>query len=244
MTDESFSNCIDCNELIRLNARKCHHCGSFQDWRRFSMQSTTTLSLLIALITVSTFAYNSWRSQNPITGIHASTRIEQTEEILDLINTGEVSIAVKSVRIALRVGKQTSAPSDTSVNPDYLRYANEILQNVSLRSIGIINPKNSKSLKIEYIPGLDYSDQIAFRGGSVDKFNDILLALQWQSEDLPAFKEEILCEYTINYAFISKHESSKNRELKLSASCKSVSRIGSQHMKAFCAKEGEFCKAE
>ena len=61
MPPESQKICLDCLEPIPAKARKCLKCGSFQDWRRFTGQSATTLSLLIALITVSTFAYNTWR---------------------------------------------------------------------------------------------------------------------------------------------------------------------------------------
>jgi hypothetical protein len=46
--------CIVCQEDIRKMARKCIHCDSFQDWRRYLNFSNTVLALLVALLSVST----------------------------------------------------------------------------------------------------------------------------------------------------------------------------------------------
>lgn len=48
--------CWACRTSISPGAKKCITCDCFQGWRRFLDFSSTTLSLLIALITVSTFA--------------------------------------------------------------------------------------------------------------------------------------------------------------------------------------------
>lgn len=48
--------CKVCCESIQDGARKCIHCDSFQDWRRFLNMSGTVLALLVALITVSSTA--------------------------------------------------------------------------------------------------------------------------------------------------------------------------------------------
>lgn len=44
--------CIVCGELIKSTAKKCIHCDSFQDLRRFLPISNTMLALVIALISV------------------------------------------------------------------------------------------------------------------------------------------------------------------------------------------------
>src|SRR5262249_50643423 len=49
--------CVVCREPIRRSARKCIHCDSYQDWLRARLPvSTSVLSLLVALVTVSTAA--------------------------------------------------------------------------------------------------------------------------------------------------------------------------------------------
>lgn len=50
--DEPRAECSTCREPIRTGARKCTHCDSFQDWRRFISLSASTLALLVALISV------------------------------------------------------------------------------------------------------------------------------------------------------------------------------------------------
>jgi hypothetical protein len=44
--------CPVCREPIKAGARKCVHCNSALDWRRFLGVSETTLALLVALVTV------------------------------------------------------------------------------------------------------------------------------------------------------------------------------------------------
>jgi hypothetical protein len=44
--------CPICRELIKRGARKCIHCDSALDWRRWLGVSETTLALLVALVTV------------------------------------------------------------------------------------------------------------------------------------------------------------------------------------------------
>ena len=59
MTDEESSarngtRCFACMERLAPGATKCSHCGSFQNWRRYLGLSSVVLSLLVALISVST----------------------------------------------------------------------------------------------------------------------------------------------------------------------------------------------
>ena len=44
--------CLACFEEINIDATKCKHCGSFQDWRKNIILSNSILALLIALISV------------------------------------------------------------------------------------------------------------------------------------------------------------------------------------------------
>lgn len=49
-------SCRTCGEPISSSASKCVHCQSWQDWRSMFATSTTVLSLLVALISVTTAA--------------------------------------------------------------------------------------------------------------------------------------------------------------------------------------------
>jgi hypothetical protein len=49
--------CRVCRKSIPVGALKCTECDSFQDWRRHLNLSSTVLSLLVALISVSTVAF-------------------------------------------------------------------------------------------------------------------------------------------------------------------------------------------
>jgi len=48
--------CLECAYDIPYESKKCKECGSFQDWRRYLTFSSITISLMIALITVTTLS--------------------------------------------------------------------------------------------------------------------------------------------------------------------------------------------
>ena len=48
--------CTTYGEEIAASARKCIHCDTWQDWRRYLVFSNTVLALLVALISVATVA--------------------------------------------------------------------------------------------------------------------------------------------------------------------------------------------
>jgi hypothetical protein len=48
----SSKACTTCGEEIAASARKCTHCGTWQDWRRYLVFSNTILALLVALVSV------------------------------------------------------------------------------------------------------------------------------------------------------------------------------------------------
>lgn len=51
---DSIKRCRDCNEEINSDAKKCRHCGSYQNWQYRLNLSNSVIALLIALISVST----------------------------------------------------------------------------------------------------------------------------------------------------------------------------------------------
>lgn len=51
MADQS-STCRECRNDIIQGARKCSVCNAYQDWRRYMLFGNTTLTLLVALISV------------------------------------------------------------------------------------------------------------------------------------------------------------------------------------------------
>ena len=53
--------CRTCGEEIAASAQKCIHCDSYQDWRRFFAFSSPVLALLVALVSVATFAVPIFR---------------------------------------------------------------------------------------------------------------------------------------------------------------------------------------
>jgi len=48
--------CLTCKEPIREGAKKCKTCDSYQDWRRHLQISSSVLALLVALVSVLSFA--------------------------------------------------------------------------------------------------------------------------------------------------------------------------------------------
>jgi hypothetical protein len=55
-SDRHKKQCTTCGEEIAYTARKCIHCDSYQDWRRYLTFSSTVLALLVALLSVATVA--------------------------------------------------------------------------------------------------------------------------------------------------------------------------------------------
>jgi len=59
---QSKARCVACMEPIAAGAKKCVHCGSYQNWRRFLNVGTGMLSLMVALISVLTVATPVFKS--------------------------------------------------------------------------------------------------------------------------------------------------------------------------------------
>ena len=62
-SEESKKHCRMCYALMPISARKCTVCQSYQDWQRYLSGSSVVLSLLVALVSVLTFALPIWKHQ-------------------------------------------------------------------------------------------------------------------------------------------------------------------------------------
>ncbi|WP_282605396.1 hypothetical protein [Pelagibius sp. Alg239-R121] len=241
MPSDEQKCCPDCLEPLHPLARKCVKCGSFQDFRRFTGQTSLVLSLLIALITVSTFVYNAWRSQNPIAGIDISTRVEQTEEVLDVVNTGEMPLSLRSVKLAIKFEENADLTTtyrlitiQDMVTENQLQMMNRALSSIALRSAGVIRPQDSKALRLEYVTTESYTSTVYLVALEPRVFGQIVSELEAKAEHLSELP--VSCEYLVEYAFISKLSSADILERRVPANCGSMARIGRAHLEHFCAQ--------
>lgn len=85
-----FKRCGTCSSLIPIDAKKCTECGSFQDIRRFFSFSSTVLGLLVALISVLTFAIPLWEKTFRV------ERLEINAQMLDVDGIGRANFAVSN----------------------------------------------------------------------------------------------------------------------------------------------------
>ena len=87
--------CKVCRKPIEIGARKCTECDSYQDWRRHFSIGTVVLSLLIALISVTT------------TGIQVMQGLlakEQSDIRFSLLRYGPDSIKIMGSNLGDRAG--------------------------------------------------------------------------------------------------------------------------------------------
>lgn len=96
----SKSVCRICLKPIELGAKKCTECGSYQDWRRHFSFGTVALSLLIALISVSTTAIQVAKS------LMAK---EQSDLRFSLVKYGPNGIMIMGSNLGDRAGALKSA---------------------------------------------------------------------------------------------------------------------------------------
>lgn len=84
--------CRFCKAELKTGSTFCTDCNHFQNWRRLLFFGTSTLSLLIALISVATVFYSSIRDTFFYTNI---VRLTGSEELLKIYNFSEKPIVVK-----------------------------------------------------------------------------------------------------------------------------------------------------
>jgi len=56
-------HCRECYSLMPAKANKCIACGSAQNWQRFVAEGTSVFALLVALVSVLTFAAPIWKHE-------------------------------------------------------------------------------------------------------------------------------------------------------------------------------------
>jgi hypothetical protein len=107
--DESRSSkaCTTCGEKIAASARKCIHCGTWQDWRRYLVFSNTVLALLVALVSVAAVAGPVFRDMLVTKDsrlIGSFQGVTDNEAVFVIFNsgnrpgtTGEVSVLIASL---------------------------------------------------------------------------------------------------------------------------------------------------
>jgi ribosomal protein L40E len=107
MSEESDHNpkvCRQCRLAIPFEARICHHCNSYQDWRGHLNVSSTVLALVVALISVLT---NAIPAINTAIGQHTSkvavgqVNLSPTELAMVVSNLGDKAAFVRGVKISV-----------------------------------------------------------------------------------------------------------------------------------------------
>jgi hypothetical protein len=130
--------CSSCAEPIRLAAKKCVSCDSYQDWRRHFSASSTVLSLLVALLAILGPAISSIKS-----AIHtpraepriALSSVEHHIVSLLISNGGDAAASISSGRIEYPYGNiawltRPGQSDSLLVPPATLQVANFIVNDV------------------------------------------------------------------------------------------------------------------
>jgi len=115
--DARAAECVVCRETMKPGVRKCIRCGAFQSWVRRRLDfSGTILSLLVALVSVTTFAIPSIREAfHPNAEIHAAV-VGGTLTFLQVMvtNTGSRPGIFRWARIAVLPGPPGNHSSGAS----------------------------------------------------------------------------------------------------------------------------------
>lgn len=117
--------CRACYSFMPARANKCIACQSLQDWQRFISFSNTFLSLLVALVSVLTFAIPAWErafhksTPRPVVAFVNSSGNSGVS--LTLSNGGDAPMTL-SLPAALTVqsGRGRSDPVWLMTPPDYI----------------------------------------------------------------------------------------------------------------------------
>jgi hypothetical protein len=111
--NESKVQCVVCREDIIEGATKCTHCDAYQDWRRYFGVSNIFLSLMIALISVSTTLYQVVKASVPkSTEIQAIGVGNQNEYLqVAISNTGTAIAIIHGGRLKVKRNNKLTDPS-------------------------------------------------------------------------------------------------------------------------------------
>lgn len=115
----TVKTCRTCGEEIKAQARKCVHCGAYQDWRGAVSLSTTVLSLMVALISVSIAAFPAIRKAvTPARSLVDFAFQGGDEDTVSAFvqNTGSQPATVNGARLRTRRGANVVEFGLTSAN--------------------------------------------------------------------------------------------------------------------------------
>jgi hypothetical protein len=115
--------CKICRKPIEIGARKCTECDSFQDWRRHFSIGTVVLSLLIALISVTTTGFQV---------VHDLLAKEQSDIRFSLVRYGPDSIKIMGSNLGDRAGALRSATLNIKSNNKVKNTYNLVWEDVEL----------------------------------------------------------------------------------------------------------------
>jgi ribosomal protein L40E len=103
-TEQNAKACIECKAEMPFNAIKCVKCSAYQNWRRFVLTSSSSLAVLVALISVATFALPIWQQAIGPTKARPHFRVISFEKgvIMTMIsNDGGSPVALGDLSIYL-----------------------------------------------------------------------------------------------------------------------------------------------
>ena len=105
-TEKTQKLCRTCAQSIPVLAKKCAQCGDFQDWRSYLGMSTTVLSLLVALVSVSSQAIPLiLKASKPESSAKIRATLQGSDGFLLTIlatNTGQLTGGINIVYISAK----------------------------------------------------------------------------------------------------------------------------------------------
>jgi len=121
---ENAAYCVVCRESIKVGARKCIHCDSYQDFRHFFGVSLTFFSMLLAFLSVGGLIATSIaripKSETLVQVIKVETRlfegIESTYVRLAIQNRGYAPSMVGNIVVRYESGNEAT---HSLANPSY-----------------------------------------------------------------------------------------------------------------------------
>ena len=156
-------NCSTCDENISVNANKCIHCGSYQDWRKRLNFSSNILSLLVALtavlgVTIPIIVETFETKETVIVGTLSSREItpinDDDRDVFNILftNKGTVGGAISQVYVVIDNDKKIRAtlPTDYLHKHDYYIGPGKTILLPFYVELGMV-PENGCKILVKYI---------------------------------------------------------------------------------------------
>ena len=126
--------CIDCQQVIPLASRKCHICGSYQDWRRYATFGQYSLALIISIFAlgghfiqggqqVSRWATDYINPTNFVLSI-APVQVSDAGMQFAMTNTSDQVVVVQDVRCFLYLAIDPHEVRMRSFDPEMIQATN------------------------------------------------------------------------------------------------------------------------